>query len=337
MPRFIFIGGASASGKSTFAALLKRHIQSLDGNPTCEVVSTDNYWRGKPASVGDDKASIDEWLSKTNLDVPVHQDFPLLVDHIAAWSTNQTVEIPLFNFQTSKREVASQRVPASDFIIIEGIFALTLLNRYVLSRDDLAIDYFPVFVTNDSWRTTVDLRVKRNLSFGFSEANTRSWESKSVGPGYLKYSAVQTPGLIYVSNPSVTAPTFIEEDLGLEKLNELYAINDDEPEYQALHRYRITKRKTLEGDFSQVIQDNFQREIVSQFSVEALSHPLNSSNYRGQVGKTWKREIIADSYAQADPSQPRLTRNSFPLSLFQSFGSVDRNDEEELLPTLRQE
>jgi len=62
--------------------------------------------------------------ARVNFDVPVALDHELLIEQVHALSRGETVERPLYDFATHTRLPRGERFAASEFLIIEGLFAL---------------------------------------------------------------------------------------------------------------------------------------------------------------------------------------------------------------------
>lgn len=96
----IGITGPVGAGKSTLARLLSE----------C-VIATDDYLPDY------------DTLAYHERDKPEHADFPLLRQHLAALREGRAANVPIWSFQTHKRE-GSREVRPSRVVVVEGIHAL---------------------------------------------------------------------------------------------------------------------------------------------------------------------------------------------------------------------
>lgn len=115
--RVVLIAGPSSSGKTTTAGRLGIHLQVLGKIPV--QVSMDNYY------IDRDKipAQPDGTLDLENINT---LDLPLMQQQIRALLEGQEVELPIFNFNTGKREPHGTplRLQENGILIIEGIHGL---------------------------------------------------------------------------------------------------------------------------------------------------------------------------------------------------------------------
>lgn len=72
------------------------------------------------------KISEEEYknLSEYNFDHPNAFDFDLITEHLRDLLNGKEVQMPVYNFTTSKRESYCQTVKPGNMIIFEGILAL---------------------------------------------------------------------------------------------------------------------------------------------------------------------------------------------------------------------
>ncbi|MFI4962418.1 MAG: uridine kinase, partial [Legionellales bacterium] len=150
---FVFIGGASASGKTLFArdlvvALEVARIRAIK-------ISLDDYYitrskRLKP--IGDD-------------DNPVSFDFPLLRDQLHQLQSGESINKPLFSFELGERliETVPIHTEGLDVVLIEGILALNEYESMQLKSK------LGVFVETDFYLTYVYRRCVRDVN---NERNT---------------------------------------------------------------------------------------------------------------------------------------------------------------------
>lgn len=111
-PFLIGISGGSASGKTSVA----QEVYNLLTDFEICTISLDNYYKD---------LTEEEYfrLSEYNFDQPNAFDFDLILKHIIALRNGESIEMPKYDFVTSKRLPTTQRVKSSPVIIIEGILA----------------------------------------------------------------------------------------------------------------------------------------------------------------------------------------------------------------------
>jgi uridine kinase len=66
-----------------------------------------------------------EERARVNFDHPDSLDWPLMRTHVAALKRGEAVEVPLYNFAQHDREPFTQRLEPAQFLIAEGLLALT--------------------------------------------------------------------------------------------------------------------------------------------------------------------------------------------------------------------
>eukprot|EP00405_Crypthecodinium_cohnii_P016390 CAMPEP_0206444872 /NCGR_PEP_ID=MMETSP0324_2-20121206/15161_1 /ASSEMBLY_ACC=CAM_ASM_000836 /TAXON_ID=2866 /ORGANISM="Crypthecodinium cohnii, Strain Seligo" /LENGTH=489 /DNA_ID=CAMNT_0053912959 /DNA_START=68 /DNA_END=1537 /DNA_ORIENTATION=- len=140
-PFFIGIAGGTASGKSTVCKLIIDKLQ----NARVALISLDEFYRDLTEEEARDP-------SKINFDEPSAFDVPSMVDCLDTLRRFEKVDVPVYDFNTSRRSKTEVRVlhPA-DVIIVEGILVLhipELLSRFQMK----------VFVDTDP-----DVRLSRRI------------------------------------------------------------------------------------------------------------------------------------------------------------------------------
>ena len=119
----IGIAGASGSGKTTLAFGLK---QILEKKHTVTVLSTDRYYRGKPA---------DQIPKTINFDHPASIDFALLSQHLQMLKQGKSVLAPNYDFSAHQRTPSQTPLSPTELLILEGTLLLTS------SQIRLSLDY----------------------------------------------------------------------------------------------------------------------------------------------------------------------------------------------------
>lgn len=109
----IGVAGGSGSGKSTL-------VQRLAGqfSENVSVLYMDNYYKDNG------ELSLEE-RKQQNYDYPMAFDLPLLLDHLKALKAGKTVEMPLYDFGSYRRQADTQQVEARQVILVDGILLFT--------------------------------------------------------------------------------------------------------------------------------------------------------------------------------------------------------------------
>lgn len=115
--RIVLIAGPSSSGKTTFAGRLGVHLTVLGRRPV--QISLDNYYRNRDELPREADGSVDLEALNTI-------DVALLQEHLAKLLAGEEVEIPRFDFPTSRRlpKGVPLRLEPGQPVIIEGIHGL---------------------------------------------------------------------------------------------------------------------------------------------------------------------------------------------------------------------
>ncbi len=112
-PVLIALAGPSCSGKTSLAAALARSLPAAPHG----VLSTDAYYRDLGHLPLHERAAA-------NFDAPEAFDWPLLRRHVRQLAIGKAVEVPVYDFTVHARAPQVHRVPASPFVIVEGLYAL---------------------------------------------------------------------------------------------------------------------------------------------------------------------------------------------------------------------
>lgn len=99
------VAGGSGSGKTTFA----RKIMARVNDPRIALLSQDSYYLPDP---------------QDNFDHPDAFDWPLLRSHLASLKRGEGVQVPHYDFGSSRRLTETHAVGPCRVILMEGIFAL---------------------------------------------------------------------------------------------------------------------------------------------------------------------------------------------------------------------
>lgn len=224
--KFVFIGGPSSSGKTSFSHRLAYHLIALDLKP--HVIACDNFFKERVDTPRDENGDYDfECLDAMAVD--------LLCNTIQRLLNNEEVEMPTYNFVTGQKEYKGDtlKLNDNDVAIFEGIHCLNPAFVPTISQDEI----FKVHVSaltemcidNINRIATSDPRLIRRL---IRDIQTRKisakdtllrWDSvkkgeeKSVFPYQERADIYFNSALIYEFN--------VIKNLALAKL---YQIADDE-------------------------------------------------------------------------------------------------------------
>ncbi len=112
-PIVIGIAGGSGSGKST---VLHRVVEAF-GPASIAVLDHDAYYKDLGHLLLEERAAF-------NFDHPNALETSLMCDHVDRLLAGESVEKPVYNFKTHRREEAYVRVSPRPVIILEGLLVL---------------------------------------------------------------------------------------------------------------------------------------------------------------------------------------------------------------------
>ena len=112
-PFLIGICGGSASGKTTGAYFITKYL----GEENCLLFSLDNYFYGP-------NEEEMKHLENYNFDRPEALDLDLAYKHLLQLKNGEEIQMPVYNFNKSRRLNYTKKVSPKNVIIFEGIFAL---------------------------------------------------------------------------------------------------------------------------------------------------------------------------------------------------------------------
>ncbi len=203
MKKIIFIAGGSASGKTTLANKLRAEIQKAGFS--CNLISMDDYFKEIPRNyqrnvpeqyyldhpeLSAQEAVLSHFRENTNFDRPEMIVFNWFKSHLQRLCNGETVLKPKLEFPANKRPASDkwQRIEPTDYLIVEGIFALHFAK---MIEDE--IDVLKVSVTTSSYLSLIETRVLRDLANGRrrDQDDTRAraavlkQERRFVGPSFF--------------------------------------------------------------------------------------------------------------------------------------------------------
>jgi len=124
--RVIAVAGGSGSGKTTFA---RRFAQSV-GSGNCLVLSQDSYYIDQSNRFKEDGGEV-------NFDHPSALDFVLLARHLGELKSNDSVDVPVYDFATHTRATQGDRVNPRPIVVVDG--TLILSQEIILPMLDFGI------------------------------------------------------------------------------------------------------------------------------------------------------------------------------------------------------
>jgi uridine kinase len=111
----IAISGASGSGKSLFTENLLKEF--AEEGKSVQILREDHYYRAQ------DHLPMEE-REKVNYDHPLAFEHELLVEHLLALKSGNSIEYPQYCYKTHTRLRQTQTLSSAPVIIVEGIMLL---------------------------------------------------------------------------------------------------------------------------------------------------------------------------------------------------------------------
>ena len=168
LPRLIGLAGPSGAGKTTLARALQTR---LPGSAT--VLSLDAYYRDLAALSPAARARV-------NFDAPEAMDHQRLAADLRQLAAGHRVEIPMYDFTTHTRQAHQQNLTLTDFLLVEGLFALYW-------PDINALYHLRLFVTAAD-ALCLERRLARDrVERGRSPASIRAQYQEQVRPMYRRH------------------------------------------------------------------------------------------------------------------------------------------------------
>lgn len=199
MSYFIFIAGASGSGKTTFADRLRQTIEHTQPNVSIIHLSMDDYYNAMPEDIQTEE-QIAAYIRKTNFDEPESIDFALFHQHLRDLARGQAIEVPSYDFSCSDRRAETKTVLPADVVIVEGIFALHNLKQVGFDKSN----YLSVFIQADSYLAYQQRRMVRDpVMRNSSQKEVRQKELRDIRSAFFQYirpSAQQYAELFITNN-----------------------------------------------------------------------------------------------------------------------------------------
>ena len=231
--RLIAIAGPSSSGKTTFTNRVRIELMSRGITPL--MISIDDYYKSKQDAPKDEDGQPDlEHLEALDIDLFNEQMFSLI--------NGDEVTLPIFNFQTGKREWGKTvKIDEKTPILIEGIHALNddltpsipthqKFKIYIAPQAQLHLDdHNPISIT--------DIRLLRRMVRDKKFRNSKAEETMSMWPsvrrGEFRWIYDNQEGVNFVFNSELTYELCVMKKYALPMLEE---IDKDSPYYIQANR-----------------------------------------------------------------------------------------------------
>ncbi|QOL24916.1 uridine kinase [Thalassotalea sp. LPB0316] len=117
-PTIIAVVGASASGKTLFARTIHDELLDELGPENITIIKEDSYYRCQ------NHLPMEERI-KTNYDHPQAFEHDLLLAHLNSLLLGDTIETPVYCYNTHTRTSNTVKVASSKIILVEGILLLS--------------------------------------------------------------------------------------------------------------------------------------------------------------------------------------------------------------------
>lgn len=114
--KLIYVAGASASGKSYFADLLKEKLEQ-EGKKVL-AISSDSYYMSDSGL---------KYMLYGTFDHPALIEYSLLAKNIDEYFTTGKTTTPEYSFKERRRVAYHDVTEAYDYVIVEGLYAISLL------------------------------------------------------------------------------------------------------------------------------------------------------------------------------------------------------------------
>lgn len=260
----IFIAGPSSSGKTTFSQKLEIQLKIIGKRAV--PVSMDNYFKDYE-DIPLDKNGHKDYESIENVDLD------LFSNQINNLLKGNSVTIPRYNFQKSKKEYIKKNIivlEQNDVLIIEGIHALNprvhdviknksmIFKIYLAPLVTLGLDNFSKISSND---TRLIRRIVRDAdSRGIDiETTLKNWKKVRDAENRNIFPFVNTADIIYNTN--------LVYELGVLKpfaVNLLLKVSENSEYYSDARRLYKTLNNFLTIETTEIPLDSVIKEFIGR-------------------------------------------------------------------------
>lgn len=176
------IAGGSCSGKSVFAVRLRNILEAMGVGVS--KLALDDYYKD-----GDDATLPVDGGGRNIFDLPESFHLDHFRDNIAILLDGRSVASPIFDKKTNRRAKLIRRVESEQVIIVEGLFAVSVLSGDFTK--DLAKNILTVFIdANENVRTA--RRIRRDTgALHDNMEDTAKFIRERVEPYYRRHIAFQ--------------------------------------------------------------------------------------------------------------------------------------------------
>jgi len=127
-PLFVFIAGGSCSGKTTLTKEIKNRLTQAS------VISMDDYF------LDFDDPKLPEENGRISFDSPGSYHLLEMIEHLKKLNKNESVLAPVYNLENNQRTTEKKEIPASDIVIIDGLFSINLGKELNLNKITIFVD-----------------------------------------------------------------------------------------------------------------------------------------------------------------------------------------------------
>lgn len=258
--KFVMVAGPSSSGKTTFSHRLCTQLTAHGMRP--HPIAVDNYF------VNRENTPLDENGEK-NYECLEAVDVKQFNEDMLALLRGETVELPVFNFKTGKREYRGDRLTLGkeDILVIEGIHGLNDKLSYALPKESKFKIYISALtqlnVDEHNRIPTTDGRLIRRI---VRDARTRGTSAKKTIAMWPSVRRGEEENIFpFQEDADVMFNSALVYEIACLKLYAeplLFGIRNDEPEYQEAKRLLKFMDYFVAVPSEQIPHNSILREFV---------------------------------------------------------------------------